>query len=124
MRTAGNVIWFIFTGLITSILWTVCGIFWCITIIGISNGLKAFKFAKLSLFPFGKTVETNFSKHPIKNVIWIIFSGFELAVLYIIIGCIWCLTLIGIPFGKQSFKFAKLALCPAGAEIKKIEQGV
>ena len=36
-----------------------------------------------------------------------------------IFGIIWCLTIIGIPFGLQFFKIAKLALAPFGAEIYK-----
>nr|WP_275532456.1 YccF domain-containing protein [Flavonifractor sp. An91] len=29
----------------------------------------------------------------------------------------WCITIIGIPFGLQFFKFAKIALLPFGAHI-------
>ena len=36
------------------------------------------------------------------------------------IGLIWCITIVGIPFGKQFFKIAKLSLMPFGAQIVKI----
>ena len=35
----------------------------------------------------------------------------------LICGLIFCVTIVGIPFGKQCFKLAKLALMPFGASI-------
>ncbi|MBE7078109.1 MAG: YccF domain-containing protein [Clostridiales bacterium] len=117
MKFIGNVLWFIFTGLFSSLCWLILGIIWCITIIGIPFGKQCFKMSKLSLFPFGKTVDSDFGKHPIANIIWVVFGGFGLALGYLIVGIIWCITIIGIPFGKQCFKLAKLALMPFGAEV-------
>ena len=37
----------------------------------------------------------------------------------IIIGKMFCLTIIGIPFGKQYIKIAHLALTPFGARIER-----
>ena len=119
MKTLGNILWLIFTGLETAIGWFVLGIFWCITIIGIPFGTQCFKLASLSLWPFGRKAETNFEKHPIANVIWVIFGGLELAISYFFPGILWCITIIGIPFGKQCFKLAKLAFVPFGAVIVK-----
>ena len=117
MKTLGNILWFLFTGLWTGIEWFVTGIIWCITIIGIPFGKQAFKLAKLSFFPFGKKVEKHFGSHPIANVLWIIFGGFILALVFALAGVLWCVTIIGIPFGKQCFKLAGLAIAPFGAEI-------
>ena len=33
------------------------------------------------------------------------------------LGCLWCITIIGIPIGKQCFKFASLSFAPFGKEI-------
>ena len=118
MKTIGNILWFLFTGLGSAIAWVTTGIIWCITIIGIPFGKQCFKLAGLSLFPFGKTVVTNFGAHPIANVLWIIFGGFSLALSFLFAGIIWCITIIGIPFGKQCFKLAKLALIPFGASVQ------
>ena len=52
------------------------------------------------------------------NVCWIIYTGWALAIEATIIGILFCLTIIGIPFGKQFFKIAHLALTPFGAEIE------
>ena len=117
MKLIGNILWFLLTGLTTALSWLFLGVIWCITIIGIPFGLQAFKMAKLSLFPFGKTVNTNFGKHPIANLIWFIFGGFGIALGFLFTGIFWCITIIGIPFGKQCFKLTKLALMPFGATV-------
>lgn len=117
MKTLGNILWLIFTGLATAIGWFLVGIVWCITIIGIPFGKQCFKLAKLSLWPFGHDAYTCFEKHPIANVIWILFGGLELCIGYFLAGVLWCITIIGIPFGKQCFKLAKLAIIPFGATV-------
>ena len=94
------------------------GFLWCITIIVIPFGKQCFKLASLIFRPFGKVVDDHFSKHAILNVIWIIFGGLALCIGFAIAGIFWCITILGIPFGKQCFKFAKLSLMPFGAEIK------
>ena len=117
MKTIGNILWFLFTGLGSAIGYFFIGLIWCITIIGIPFGKQCFKMAGLVLWPFGKTVNSNFGAHPIANVIWIIFGGFGLALSFLFTGLIWCITIIGIPFGKQCFKLAALSLTPSGATI-------
>lgn len=116
MKTIGNILWFIFTGLGSAIGYFFLGILWCITIIGIPFGKQAFKFAKLSLFPFGKTVNKE-KGHPIANFIWFVFGGFGICLGFFFVGLIWCITIIGIPFGKQCFKLAKLSVAPFGRVI-------
>ena len=120
MKTLGNIIWLIFGGLFSAIGWFFVGVLFCITIIGIPIGKQMFKFAKLMLMPFGKEAIVDFNKHPIANVIWLIISGLSMAVSYFFIGVLFCITIIGIPFGKQWFKLAKLALFPFGAVIQPI----
>ena len=117
MKAIGNILWLLLSGLWMAIGWFFTGIIWCITIIGIPFGKQAFKMAKLSLFPFGKKVNSNFSKHPIANAIWIVFGGLSIALGFLFAGIFWCITIIGIPFGKQCFKLATLAIAPFGATV-------
>ena len=117
MSCLGNFIWIVFGGLLSALAYLVLGILWCITLIGIPFGRQAFKFAGLVIAPFGKKVNLDFGKHPIGNILWLIFGGLELAALHAILGLIFCVTVIGIPFGLQSFKLAKLALFPFGATV-------
>ena len=116
MKLLGNVLWFVIVGLVSFVSWILIGVLWCITIIGIPFGVQCFKIAAFALFPFGKTIQTNFDSHPVANVIWLIFFGWEIAVGYAIIGVILYITIIGIPFGKQCFKLASLSLLPFGAQ--------
>ena len=118
IRLIANIIWAIFGGIWLALLWGILGLILCITIIGIPFGIQCFKMARLSLFPYGKKVDLNFTKHPIANIVWAVIGGWELALVYLVIGIINCVTIIGIPKGIQCFKFVKLALFPFGAEIK------
>jgi uncharacterized membrane protein YccF (DUF307 family) len=52
----------------------------------------------------------------IGNILWFI-PGLLLALGYAISGVLLCITIIGTPFGIQSFKFVPLALFPFGKEI-------
>lgn len=53
----------------------------------------------------------------VANILWIIFGGFILSLFWATAGLILCLTIIGIPFGIQYFKFANLMLFPFGRKI-------
>lgn len=53
----------------------------------------------------------------IGNIIWFLFGGILAGIIWYLVGLLWCLTIIGIPFGMQHFKLAKLALLPFGAQI-------
>lgn len=118
MKTIGNIIWLIFGGLESALYYFFLGLIYCITIIGIPFGKQIWKMGSLVLWPFGKEIDSDFSRHPIMNVIWIIFGGLFSAIGFFILGILYCITIIGIPFGKQYFKLAKLAFMPFGATIK------
>ena len=118
MRFLGNLLWFVFGGLFSGLAWIFSGVIWCVTIIGIPYGLQCFKFASLSFWPFGKEVRYGGgAMSTLANIIWLIFFGLPMALGNALIGLLWCITIVGIPFGKQFFKIAKLSLTPFGAEI-------
>ena len=118
MSVLGNILWFIFGGFLSGMSWIVAGCLWCISIIGIPVGLQCFKFAGLAFWPFGKEViYGGGTVSLIANIIWLIVSGLPLALEHLAIGVAMCVTIIGIPFGLQQFKLAKLALMPFGAEV-------
>ena len=118
MSLLGNVLWFIFGGFLSGLSWLFSGLLWCITIIGIPYGRQCFKFASMAFAPFGKNIEYGGGAVSfIANVIWIIFFGIPMFLENILFGCIWCVTIVGIPFGIQYFKIAKLSLAPFGSKI-------
>ena len=121
MNFIGNLFWLIFGGVASAAIWAVIGLLLCVTIIGIPFGAQCLKIAGFVLWPFGRDVEPGGFGFmgAIGNVIWIIVCGIELCVAHMAFGLALCVTIIGIPFGLQHFKMAKLALVPFGARIYK-----
>ncbi|WP_027631347.1 YccF domain-containing protein [Clostridium hydrogeniformans] len=119
MSCLGNLIWIICGGLIHAAGWLIIGGFWCLTIVGIPIGKQCFKMASLQFAPFGKEVVTvnDSGISLLLNILWIIFGGFLLCLGNLISGILLCITIVGIPFGLQFFKLAKLSLCPFGKNI-------
>ncbi|MBI4818319.1 MAG: YccF domain-containing protein [Deltaproteobacteria bacterium] len=59
------------------------------------------------------------------NILWAIFGGGIVIWLeYVFGGLLLCLTVVGIPFGLQCFKIAKLGLFPFGKDVEEIKQGL
>lgn len=54
----------------------------------------------------------------IGNILWFIFGGFLSGLGWFFSGLLWCITIIGIPYGRQCFKFASLAFAPFGKNIE------
>lgn len=58
------------------------------------------------------------------NILWLVLSGFWMFLGYMIVGALWCITIIGIPFGLASFRIGLYALWPFGREaIRKQSAG-
>ena len=118
MRLLGNLLWFLLGGAISGLCWLAAGILWCITIIGIPIGMQCFKFASVSFCPFGREiVYGGGAMSLLANLIWLVVSGIPMAAMNAIFGVLLCITIIGIPFGKQYFKIARLALMPFGTQV-------
>ncbi len=126
MRTIGNLLWLIFGGIWLALSYILGGLVMCITIIGIPFGVQAFKMAGLVLWPFGRTVvaraDSGGVAEVIFNVIWLVVFGWGIFLAHIVSGIVLCITIIGIPFGIQSFKLSVLALWPFGREIVEIPE--
>ena len=120
MKFLGNLIWLLLGGFVSAIMWATIGLVLCVTIIGIPFGIQCMKIAGFVLWPFGRSVvHSHFGVISVLgNVVWILICGIELCVIHLAFGLLLCVTIIGIPFGTQHFKFAKLALVPFGAEIR------
>jgi len=119
MNALGNILWFVFAGFWQGIGWLLAGIICYLTVIGIPLGRQCFKIARLAFLPFGKEV-TYGGGGPslIANIVWLIFLGLPLALEAALNGLLLCVTIVGIPFGLQCFKMAKLALMPFGATVR------
>ncbi len=107
-------------GIVDSVILGFFGIMWCITIIGIPYGMVCFKMVKLAIWPFGKKIVLHPTKNNLSllfNIIWLLLTGVEIALTYFFTGILLCITIIGIPWGIQRFKMARLVIFPFGAKI-------
>ena len=52
------------------------------------------------------------------NILWFLLGGCLVSLYYFITGLLFCLTIIGIPFGLQLLKLAGFALWPFGHEVQ------
>jgi uncharacterized membrane protein YccF (DUF307 family) len=137
MRAIGNLIWFVFGGVIMGLTWWLYGLLAFITIVGIPWGKACFVIGSFTFFPFGKVAISRKELNQrsdigtgvlgaIGNVIWFIFAGIWLAIGHIASALLCFITIIGIPFGIQHLKLAGISLFPIGKTVvtKEVAEAV
>jgi len=120
VRTLLNIIWFVLSGLWLALGYALAGVIMCILIITIPFGVQAFKLAKFSLWPFGRTVVKKADAGAgsvIGNIIWIVLAGWWLAIMHLATAFALAITIIGIPLAIANVKLVPMALWPFGREI-------
>ena len=122
MKTLGNILWLIFGGAIIAFIYCLVAVVMCITVVGIPFGLQLFKLGSYALWPFGHTL-VNRPGEPgclsiAMNLLWILFGWWEIAIIHLVCGLFFCVTIIGIPWGLQHFKMAISSIFPFGKEIR------
>ncbi|MDH6534120.1 YccF domain-containing protein [Parabacteroides sp. 52] len=122
MKTVGNIIWLLCGGCVTAIEYIIASLFLMVTIIGIPFGLQTLKMGRLALWPFGSKVTDTGNAggclNLMMNVLWILVGGIWICLTHLGFGLLLCLTIVGIPFARQHFKLAALALTPFGKSIE------
>jgi uncharacterized membrane protein YccF (DUF307 family) len=120
MRTVGNILWFVLAGVWLAIGYVLAGLLAFVLIVTIPFGIASFRLASFVVWPFGRTTTWRRSAgiwSLIGNVVWIVFFGWELALLHFVTGLLLMVTIIGIPFGIACWKMIPLSLVPLGREI-------
>ena len=116
-----NILWLVFGGIMIAIEYVISSVAMMLTIIGIPFGLQTLKLAALALWPFGtQIVDAGWPSGCVAglmNVIWWFLGGIVIALTHLVWGIIFCITIIGIPFGLQHFKLMRFALFPFGNSI-------
>ena len=116
-----NILWMLFGGIVTAVEYLISSLCMMVTIIGIPFGLQTLKLSLLALCPFGKEIQTTPQADGclsvIMNILWIVMGGFWISLTHLGFGLLLCITIVGIPFGRQHFKLAGLALTPFGKQI-------
>lgn len=121
MKLLGNIIWLIFGGFVTALEYLAASIALMVTIVGIPFGIQTLKLAMFTLMPFNTTVKDSKFKNSvlslIMNIIWILIGGIWIFLTHVIFGLLLAITIIGLPFARQHFKLAVVALTPFGREL-------
>ena len=121
MSVLGNIIWLVFGGFFMALEYLVSGFLLCCTIIGIPFGLQVFKIGLVALLPFSQTTVVEEGSRScleiIMNVIWFSIGGIWIALSHLGWGLLFCITIVGIPFGIQHFKLMRVALFPFGRTV-------
>ncbi len=121
MNLVLNIIWIICGGFIICLEYILSSLLLMCTIVGIPFGIQTFKLGILSLCPFGCEVRSTPTAGgclgTLMNVLWIFLGGIWICISHLFLGVLLCITIIGIPFGRQHFKLATLALTPFGKEV-------
>lgn len=122
MKIIGNLIWLLLGGFASAVGYFTASLSLFVTIIGIPVALQTFKIGLLCLWPFGtEVVETDCPPFCLRvplNILWIIFGGLYAWLVHVVFGLLLFITIIGIPFGKQHFKMARLSLAPFGKDVR------
>ncbi len=128
MRTIANILWVIFGGWLTALGWLLAGLLMAITIIGLPWSRACLSIARFSFWPFGSRLvprdklkgRATIGTGPlglVGNIIWFILGGWYLALMHLIVGVGWCITIIGVPFGVAHFRLMKQAFAPIGKAV-------
>lgn len=116
-----NLLWLLFGGLFVACEYFVASLLLMLTIVGIPFGLQTWKLGLLALFPFGREVHSEpisgGCSSTLMNLLWLLLGGICICLTHFLFGVLLCITLIGIPFGRQHFKMAAMALTPFGKRI-------
>jgi len=128
VKTIGNIIWFVFGGLVMGLGWWLAGLVCFLTIVGIPWGRSCFVIGAFAFWPFGKEAidRRDLSGRgdigtsvfgTVGNIVWFVFAGLWLAIGHVCSAIACCVTIIGIPFGWQHLKLAGIALAPIGKTV-------
>ena len=120
MRTVGNILWFVLAGLWLAIGYVLAGLLAFVLIVTIPFGIASFRLAGFAAFPFGRTTVPAPGAglaSALGNLLWFLFAGWWLALVHVIAGIAYCVTIIGIPFGIALFKLALVGLFPLGKRV-------
>ena len=122
-----NILWFIFGGWLSGLLWLLGGALLALTIVGLPYTQAAWRIAGFAFFPFGKEVVSredvggaDLGTGPVGlvlNVIWFLVAGWYIALSHLLIAVAEAITLIGLPFAFKDLQLAGFALAPIGKTV-------
>jgi uncharacterized membrane protein YccF (DUF307 family) len=124
IRLLLNIIWLVLHGWALALAYLLAGLVACLLIVTIPFGIASFRLAGYAAWPFGRTTVPAPGAgvaSALGNALWFLFVGWWLALLHVVAGVAYCLTIIGIPFGIALFKLALVGLFPLGKQVVRID---
>lgn len=117
-----NILWLLFGGLLSGLGYILGGLGLCLTIVGIPFGVQSIRLGVATFAPFGKEVrEAQAGGGCLKLVfdaLWLVFFGWEIAVVHLVHAAFLALTIVGIPFALQHLKLVPVSLFPLSHELR------
>ena len=130
MKLLLNILWFIWGGWISGLLWLLGGAILAVTIVGLPWALAAWRIAGFAFWPFGKRIvaRTDLGRGDlgagclgvVLNVVWFVFAGWYIALSHLLIAVTEAVSIIGIPFALKDLQLAQLAFAPVGMEVVEV----
>lgn len=120
IRLLLNVVWLVLHGWALALAYLLAGVVACLLVVTIPFGIASFRLAGYAAWPFGRTTVPTPGAgvaSGLGNVLWFVLVGWWLALLHVVAGVAYCLTIIGIPFGIALFKLALVGLFPLGKQV-------
>ena len=120
LRTLLNLVWLVLQGWLLALAYLLAGVVACLLVVTIPFGIASFRLAAFVVWPFGRTTVRAPGAgiaSAVGNVLWFVVAGWWLALIHLVAGIGFCLTIIGIPFGIASFKLAAVGLFPLGKRV-------
>ena len=122
MKILGNLVWLVVGGFLVALIYYLVGLVMCITLIGIPFGVQLFKLGTFAMWPFGRELVDGPGQpgclSAVMNLIWILTGWWEVSLIHLVCGLIFCITIVGIPWGLQHFKMIIPSIFPFGKTIR------
>ena len=126
IRLILNVLWFIWGGWFSGLLWFLAGCLMACTIIGLPWTAAAFRIAGFCFWPFGKEIVDRPRSQgagvgdAVLNVLWFILGGWYLALSHLLLAASEAATIVAIPFAFKDLQLAVLSLAPVGKDVVRV----
>jgi uncharacterized membrane protein YccF (DUF307 family) len=128
LRLLLNILWFIFGGWISGLLWLLGGLVLALTIVGLPYTMAAWRIAGFAFWPFGKEIVDRDaftgredmgtgSVGCLLNIVWFVFGGWYIALSHLVIAAAEAVTIVGIPFAWKDLQLAAVAVAPVGKVV-------
>jgi uncharacterized membrane protein YccF (DUF307 family) len=120
LRLLLNLVWLVLHGWLLALAYALAGVVACLLVVTVPFGIAAFRLAGFVVWPFGRTTVRAPGAgvaSAVGNLLWFLVAGWWLALVHLAAGVVFCLTVVGIPFGIASFKLAAVGLFPLGKRV-------